>query len=153
MRFSRLQSGINPARKPNFKPGGTIPQQGVQQTSRNGFRLGLVYRAEHRCKSRRAHGRGLSRPPPGAKLGREAAQYRRFLALPLTRKNLNPFGCIGIVLSQQDPVVFFWPRGFLEAWGTNSQKPHISKHMVVFWPCRRGRQGPFFFYLLKLCGS
>jgi hypothetical protein len=35
----------------------------------------------------------------------------------------------------------FWPRGFWEARGTKAKKPHSVTEIVVWWPCRRRRQG------------
>ncbi len=43
-------------------------------------------------------------------------------------------------LTQRDPVVV-WPSVFLEAWGTKAKKPHVSRNILFFWPCRRRRQG------------
>jgi hypothetical protein len=35
--------------------------------------------------------------------------------------------------AQRDPVMFFWPSGFLEAWGTKANKPHfLQEHTVCF---------------------
>ncbi len=51
--------------------------------------LELVYRAEHRCKSKGAPAGAFPGPPPGAGLGREAAQNRRFPVLPPKNKNKN----------------------------------------------------------------
>ncbi len=42
---------------------------------------------------------------------------------------------------QRDPVVVYWPSGFLEAWGTKAKKPQISRNILLAWPCRRRRQG------------
>ncbi len=67
---------VPPGRKSGFRPRGMASE--------------LVYRAEHWCKSKGCPGRGLSQAPPGAGLGREAAQNLQFPVLPpFPNKNLK----------------------------------------------------------------
>ncbi len=42
--------------------------------------------------------------------------------------------------SQRAAKVVLWPIGFVEAWGTKAQKPHIFLKSLVCWPCRLRRQ-------------
>ena len=65
----------------------------------HGMALELVCRAENRCKSSGAPA-GAFPKLPRAKLGREAAQTRRFPILPhpSPKKPKHPFDCIRIML-------------------------------------------------------
>jgi hypothetical protein len=36
--------------------------------------------------------------------------------------------------------VVYWPSGFLEAWGTKAKKPHFSRNILVYWPCRQANK-------------
>jgi hypothetical protein len=38
---------------------------------------------------------------------------------------------IGKTIRQRDSEVFFWPSGFLEAWGTKAKQPQIFRKRVV----------------------
>ncbi len=53
---------------------------------------------------------------------------------------------------QRDPVVVYWPSGFLEAWGTNANKPHFFRTLLVLWPCRRRRRGQQTSVFMNKCG-
>ncbi len=46
----------------------------------------------------------------------------------------------------------FRPSGFLEAWGSKAQKPHIFRKVVFFWPCRLRRQGQTTIIFWNKCG-
>ena len=53
---------------------------------------------------------------------------------------------------QRDPVVVYWPSGFLEAWCTKAKKRHFFKNIMVYWPCRLRRQGHQTSIFLNKCG-
>ena len=53
---------------------------------------------------------------------------------------------------QRDPKAFLGPGGFLKAWGTNANKRHIFKTILVFRPGCPRRQGHKTILFYKTCG-
>ena len=95
--------GVDRAQKPYLQCSHT---RGFKQP--HGIALELVYRAENRCKSSGAPAEGFPKPP-GAGLGREAAQNRRFPVLPPSRKKpKNHFDCIGFFIISFNNNIFLY---------------------------------------------
>ncbi len=47
---------------------------------------------------------------------------------------------------------FLGPRGFLDVWGTEANKPRMFVKLICFWPCRRRRQDQQTMLFLKMSG-
>ncbi len=91
---------------------------------------------------------------------RLSARYSSPNRTVLPRRGLKPVGplCTGrkVLLFQLHPSKgsrsVFWPRCFLDAWGTKAKKPHLFRKILLVWPCSLRRQGKKTMIFYKKCG-
>jgi hypothetical protein len=49
-----------------------------------------------------------------------------------------------LLVTQRDPVVVYWPSGFLEAWGTKAKKPQFSRNVLFLLALPQGQKNSMF---------